>query len=114
MLVYSALFSDVCDILLSLDWLGNDEIYFNKNDQNHFFCQKYCQSAPLIVLVCALLYGKTTILPLAPHLRLYLPEPVHPDPNHPPLFPRRYSPAYFPYYPVLVLDSFTYLYNPTK
>ena len=55
-LVYSALFSDdVCDIFLSFDWLGNDEIYLNKNDQNHFFCQVYCKSTTLtriILLYC--------------------------------------------------------------
>ena len=40
------------------------------------------------VLFCALLYVRTiAVLPLAPHLHLYLPDPVHPDPTHPPLFP---------------------------
>ena len=42
--IYSALFSDVCDILLSFDWLGNDGIYFNKNDQKQFFAKNIAKA----------------------------------------------------------------------
>ena len=54
----------MCDILLSFDWLCNDENYLYKNDQNHSFCQKYCTSAPLTVCmhVCTYLRRIRTLI----------------------------------------------------